>query len=549
MKKIDQTYLQVNLKDIESKYYKTFFFQEDHYCDEYKNNNHISLDSSFFKPGVISGENILDLRSNHKIAVITVNFNFFHFIIEQVGQILSLLSLDPDIEEVIFDIPFMPNGMFKFIDYFKQAINEIDLGKGSIRYQTINFSKYDGVVLNNFYVADATIEMHHPPVVHNFFKNYVKDQNVQPFRKVYLSRKRIQDKAYLNNSISLEDVSINHDNRIDDHNKVESLFFELGYEIVCAEDFKSFEDQINYFYEVETLIGLTGAGLSNMVFMQPGGTVVELFTPLLITNSEEKLCEEFHFFYHIIATAKNHRYISINNSERKTDIIKNAIYEEPKFLEFIKQGNNNKRLIIFDLDGVLIDSKAMHFDALNKALLEIDNIFVISTIEQEQTFEGLTTKDKLIKLTDLKNLDPKLYSTIWTKKQEYFFEMLSSLKPDNDLINMLSYIKQNNIKIAVATNSIRSTLNYCLNSLGISNLVDYSLSNEDVSMPKPNAEIYNKCMEHFDTTPNHTMIYEDSDVGKTAARSSGALLVEVNNRKDLTMKKIMESVSLLKNND
>jgi beta-phosphoglucomutase-like phosphatase (HAD superfamily) len=549
MKKIDQVYLQVNLKDIEDKYYKTKFFQEDHYCDEYKTNKHVSLDSSFFKPGVINGSNILDLRSNHKIAVITVNFNFFHFIIEQVGQILSLLTLDPDIEEIIFDIPFMPNGMFKFIDYFKQAIDEIDLGKGNIKHQAINLSKYDGVVLNNFYVADATIEMHHPPVVHNFFKNYVKDENIKPFRKVYLSRKRMQKREYLENSVSFENISVSHDNRIDDHDKIENLFFELGYEIVCSEDFKTFEDQINYFYEVETLIGLTGAGLSNMVFMQSGGTVIELFTPLLIVNGEQELCEEFHFFYHIIATAKNHRYISINNSERQTELIKDRIHTDTKFLEFIKQGNNNKRLIIFDLDGVLIDSKTMHFDALNKALLEVDNNFVISIKEQEEVFEGLTTKDKLKKLTDLKNLDPKLYSSIWTKKQEYFFEMLSSLERDNDLVNMLSYIKQNNIKIAVATNSIRSTLNYCLDSLGIKDLVDYSLSNEDVSMPKPNAEIYLKCIEHFDVRPSNTMIYEDSDVGKTAARSSGALLVEVNNRYDLTMKKIMKSVSLLKNND
>ena len=332
MQKINQISLEANLKKIENKYYKTFFFDETYYCDEYKNNKYVSLDSSFFKPGILEGENVLDLRTNHKVAVITVNLNFFHFIIEQVGQILSLLTLDQEIEEIIFDMPFMPTGMFKYVEYFYQALEEINFGKNKIKHRVLNFSNYDGVILSNFYVADAAIEMHHSSIVYDFFKEHVKDKNIKPFRKVYLSRKRIPNKSYENGSFFTENLSINHDNRIDDHNKIENLFLELGFEVICAEDFKSFDDQINYFYEVETIVGLTGAGLSNMVFMQPGGTVVELFTPLLIMNQEEKFCEEFHFYYHIIATAQNHVYISLANSNRDTSLIKEIIYGDARLL-------------------------------------------------------------------------------------------------------------------------------------------------------------------------------------------------------------------------
>jgi HAD superfamily hydrolase (TIGR01509 family) len=205
-------------------------------------------------------------------------------------------------------------------------------------------------------------------------------------------------------------------------------------------------------------------------------------------------------------------------------------------------------LIIFDLDGVLIDSKKMHYDALNIALKKISKKFVISKNDQEKIFEGLPTKAKLEILSSTRNLDKTLHEKIWKDKQEIIFEVLKSLKKDQQLIDFILKIKNNNIKVAVASNSIRKTVIVALEKLGIISLVDFVASNEDVLNPKPHPEIFWNTMSKFNTTPNNTVIFEDSLVGIEAAKISGANLISVINRKDLSYKKINQAISLLNKN-
>ena len=203
------------------------------------------------------------------------------------------------------------------------------------------------------------------------------------------------------------------------------------------------------------------------------------------------------------------------------------------------------KLIIFDLDGVLIDSKEIHFNSLNLALNSIDAKYVISRAEQDSTYEGLPTIAKLQILTQTKGLPKELYDVVWKRKQQYSSTMFLSVNTDNELINLFKLIKQNNISIAVASNSIRSTLDNCIKALGLSDLLDYSLSNEDVDHPKPSSDIYIKCMEYFDISPKFVAIFEDSPVGKQAAKGSGARVFEVENRFDLTFDRISDSIKYL----
>lgn len=53
------------------------------------------------------------------------------------------------------------------------------------------------------------------------------------------------------------------------------------------------------------------------------------------------------------------------------------------------------KLVIFDLDGVIIDSRQIHFDALNEALKEIDEKYIITEEEQNTKFDGLPTNKKI----------------------------------------------------------------------------------------------------------------------------------------------------------
>jgi HAD superfamily hydrolase (TIGR01509 family) len=195
-------------------------------------------------------------------------------------------------------------------------------------------------------------------------------------------------------------------------------------------------------------------------------------------------------------------------------------------------------LVIFDLDGVLIDSKEIHFNALNLALSEFGDDYVISRKEQDTVFEGLTTNVKLDILTKTKGLPIDLHENIWRRKQEYSAKLFESTSKDEDLVNIFRFIKSRGIKIAVASNSIRQTLDTCLESLGVAGYVDYSLSNEDVEFPKPNPEIYNKCMEHLKGTTKNTVIFEDSEIGLRAALATGAKVEKVLNRKNIYFDRI-----------
>lgn len=203
------------------------------------------------------------------------------------------------------------------------------------------------------------------------------------------------------------------------------------------------------------------------------------------------------------------------------------------------------KVIIFDLDGVLIDSKDIHFLALNKALKEISPESVISSFEHTNIYEGLPTKEKLFLLSENKGLSQEVHTLIWDLKQQYTSEMFSEVLEDSGLIEYFKHIASKEIKIGVASNSIGNTVRDCLTNLGILSFVDIAFSNESVQNPKPHPEMYWAIMSHFKTVPENVVIFEDSFVGKLAARDSGAYLIEVKNRADLTKEKIDAAIERL----
>lgn len=203
------------------------------------------------------------------------------------------------------------------------------------------------------------------------------------------------------------------------------------------------------------------------------------------------------------------------------------------------------RSLIFDLDGVLVDSKEIHFLALNLALAEIAEHYVITTIEQDLTYEGLTTLRKLEILHELKGLPKESFNIVWKSKQLHTAKMFKEIKPDQALIELLTSIKNQGILLGVVSNSIRQTLEVSLSRLGIRDLIDVSISNEDVTNPKPEPEGYLLAMSTLGVTKDSVAIFEDSAIGREAATKSGATLVPVNSRIDLTTSLIENTIRRL----
>jgi HAD superfamily hydrolase (TIGR01509 family) len=192
-------------------------------------------------------------------------------------------------------------------------------------------------------------------------------------------------------------------------------------------------------------------------------------------------------------------------------------------------------LIIFDLDGVLVDAKTIHYDALNKAL---GKKYAIDWNEHLSKYDGLKTNQKLKLLTKEKGLDPSMYDAVWKEKQKYTIEALREIKPNQTLQSILSALSEDGYKIAVCSNSIRKTVLTVLSKLGVIDFVDLILSNEDVKNSKPHPEMYWKAMSMMDVLPEQTLIIEDSPYGLKAAYSSNAHVMRVKNPQEVSYTKI-----------
>lgn len=200
------------------------------------------------------------------------------------------------------------------------------------------------------------------------------------------------------------------------------------------------------------------------------------------------------------------------------------------------------KLIIFDLDGVLIESRELHYDSLNEALRSVGEQYVISREEHLSTYDGLNTTKKLKMLTESKNLPVHLYDQIWNDKQIATFDLIKQIPKSKQLINLFKEIKAAGYKIAVASNSIRETVKLALLSVGVFEHVDYYVSNEDVKRTKPFPEMYWQCMTALNCLPKDTIIIEDSHIGRTGAINSGAHLLPVENSYDLNHYKVFSKM-------
>ena len=206
------------------------------------------------------------------------------------------------------------------------------------------------------------------------------------------------------------------------------------------------------------------------------------------------------------------------------------------------------KLIIFDLDGVLVETKDLHYDSLNDAIKKISQEkYIITLDEHYNRYDGLPTGRKLKMLTDEKGLPSELHKEIYDEKQKLTFELIrSNIKRDERLVNLLKTLKEKDYKIYCASNAIRETVKLLLYKTGLIEYVDYYLPNEDVNIPKPNAEIYLRCMAHAGINPRETLIVEDSPRGIESARNSGANLLIVKNPQDLTLEKLNNKINMNK---
>ena len=199
------------------------------------------------------------------------------------------------------------------------------------------------------------------------------------------------------------------------------------------------------------------------------------------------------------------------------------------------------KAVIFDMDGVLIEAKNWHYEALNKALLMFG--YEISRYEHLTTYDGLPTRQKLEMLTVERGLPSELHPFINEMKQVFTMDMVHThCSPRFAQEYALAKLKASGYKIAVASNSIRSTIELMMKKSGLVEYLDFFLSNQDVLKGKPDPEIYEKAVAKLGLHPRECLVVEDHENGIRAALAAGAHVLSVEHVEDVTHESIMRRI-------
>lgn len=174
------------------------------------------------------------------------------------------------------------------------------------------------------------------------------------------------------------------------------------------------------------------------------------------------------------------------------------------------------KLVLFDLDGVLVDTKGIHFHALNEAL-EKYGYPSISYKDHLSKFDGLPTEEKL----DMLGVQEDLIEKIQIHKQSVTYYKLNTIKPDGEITELFGLLKQRGYKIGICSNAIDKTVHKCINMLELEEYIDIVQTTFDVTNPKPHPEMWWNAMTEFGVYPEECIIIEDSPKGLASAYHSG----------------------------
>lgn len=201
------------------------------------------------------------------------------------------------------------------------------------------------------------------------------------------------------------------------------------------------------------------------------------------------------------------------------------------------------KLVIFDMDGVLVDACEWHKEALNEALFEISG-YKISQEDHIKYYNGLPTKVKLSRMVELGHISVDQIESVYITKQEKTKDIIQDLGSlDLSKVELINWLREKDIHVACFTNSIRDTAHMMLDKAGIVDSLELLVTNQDVEYPKPHPEGYNKVLEHFGASPEETIIVEDSPKGIQAALATGCHVMQVDNATQVNLIKLEEFIN------
>lgn len=184
------------------------------------------------------------------------------------------------------------------------------------------------------------------------------------------------------------------------------------------------------------------------------------------------------------------------------------------------------KLIIFDMDGVIIDSEPLHENARQMMYKKFDikpDDSLPNPIGNPTDGYWKLCIDKYKLDENNLELEKMQYDLVLNQIIEY------NLPPSNGLMEVLKWAKENNIKIALASSSTRHLVDGILKGLKVHDFFDCVIAGDEVKVKKPDPEIYLRILKKLGIKPGDAVAIEDSNPGIMAAMSAGIFCYGYNN--------------------
>ena len=183
--------------------------------------------------------------------------------------------------------------------------------------------------------------------------------------------------------------------------------------------------------------------------------------------------------------------------------------------------------IIFDMDGVLVDSEPFHVE-IEKRMFKKLGLDISD--EEHAGYMGAATDVMWRQIVEKRNLNLDIDEvTEQTNKSGIpFFESLDKIEPMPELTDLLKKLQAENIPMAVASSSDPETINIIMKKSGLEGYFPHFVSSRNVGKSKPAPDVFIYAAKLLGVKPENCLVVEDSVNGIKAAKSAGMFCVAYN---------------------
>jgi HAD superfamily hydrolase (TIGR01509 family) len=179
--------------------------------------------------------------------------------------------------------------------------------------------------------------------------------------------------------------------------------------------------------------------------------------------------------------------------------------------------------VIFDMDGVLIDSVRFHWQAMNQVLAKY-NIHIEDS--QLRNYIGQSVVHQLNQISEKFNI-PLDVDAIVEELKPIKEELQKGIQPKEGVVQLLNLLSESKVPIAVGTSSTTLDTDRKLTDAGILNYFDVLVTHDDVTKHKPDPTVYLTAAERLNAQPGNCVVFEDAPSGILAAKSAGMICIAV----------------------